>query len=186
MKLHLQSLRCAAPFQRTNFVSLNEQVWDTHLGIQPLLLSVSPDLRTLAVSTDKSIVFLLDVSYSGTASDAALALAPDDVRALRSKRLQVLAGHSCGEYGKPALAWGMDGTCLYSNSEGETGAVVWHAGEARSSPSGSCSHAGTKGSPAAHLVGHKGIVRALATHRAEDMTATVSYDHTLVLWKSLQ
>jgi len=181
-ELHLLSLSCWLPYQLTNFVSLNEQVWDTHAGMQALLLSVSPDLRTLAVSTDKSLVFLLDVSYCAAVADSSLALAAEDLRTRRSRRLKVLAGHSCGEYGKPALAWGADGAHLYSNSEGETGAVVWHTGIAASSLGGSLSHSGAKGSPAAHLVGHKGIVRALATHRAEDMTATVSYDHTLVLW----
>jgi WD40 repeat protein len=181
-ELHLQSLSLYAPYERSNFVSLNEQIWDTHLGMQALLLSTSPDLQTLAVSTDKSIVFLLDVSYSATVPGTDLAHAADKVRSLRSKRLKVLGGHSCGEYAKPALAWGVGGAHLYSNSEGETGALVWETDTASISHGGSWNPASAKGSPTAHLVGHTGIVRALAAHRTEDITVTVSYDHSVVLW----
>lgn len=183
-ELHLQALSLYAPYERCNFVSLNEQIWDTHLGMQALLLSISPDLGTLAVSTDKSIVFLLDVSYSATVPGTDFAHAADEVRSARSKRLKVLGGHACGEYGKPALVWGAAGAHLYSNSEGETGALVWETGTANISLGGSWSPASAKGSPTAHLVGHTGIVRALAAHRTEDITATVSYDHSLVLWSS--
>ena len=152
------------------FVSLNERVWDTHAGMQPLLLRTSADHLHLAVSTDKSLAFVLDVSYSGATSDAVMASEQEQQR--RAQRLYLLSGHSCGSLCRPQLEWDAYGTYLYGSSEGDTAVLVWGVG----------SGAPQRRVPIARLVGHKGVVRGIATHRSESITVTVAFDHKLIVW----
>jgi WD40 repeat protein len=211
---HLQSLPTSAPFAASSFLSVNEAAWDSHVGLTALLLSASPDFRYLAVCTDKSFHFVVDVSFSATTCEHELGLGLADTAAgaatagagagagvpeSRSKRLALLGGHSCGEYGKPALAWDPFSSPphCYGNSEDDTALMVWSplddvrvraAGSAVQRQGQGVAALGIGGaSPnkkgvAGRLEGHSAIVRALAVCRHAQLVATVSYDHTLVLF----
>lgn len=64
---------------------MNEADWDTHASFNSLQISVSPDCKLLAIATDKNSIIVHDLQTN--------------------KRLHVLVGHNCGEYGKPRIAW---------------------------------------------------------------------------------
>jgi WD40 repeat protein len=192
---HLQSLPTSAPYTASNFMSVNEASWDSHVGLTALLLSSSPDFRYLTVCTDKNFHFVVDVSFSASTWEHELGLA--DAAAApesRSKRLALLVGHACGEYGKPALAWDPFSPHCYGNSEDGTHLMVWSplddvrmAGSVLQQKGVAALGIGgaspNKKGVACRLEGHSAIVRALAVCRHTQLVATISYDHTLVLWK---
>jgi hypothetical protein len=157
----------------------------------------------LVVSTDKGTHLL--VAWEGSSpggklhsSNASLVAAvaagvggvDGQLRVVPSERVAMLHDHNCSEYGKPCVAWGStEGKArfLYSNSEGESCIYVYDTLQARTravagaqtNTSGSIGACGS----VAKLQGHKGIVRGLASHTSLGLLASVSYDHTLVMWR---
>eukprot|EP01034_Spumella_vulgaris_P025000 gene25000-31403_t len=86
-------------------VSLNENEWDTHVSFTPLHLSTSPDGKLLLIATDKSLHFVVKI---GT-----------------SHRVRTLAGHCCGDYGKPSVAWDCTGGYIFCNSDEDSAVFVY-------------------------------------------------------------
>ena len=157
----------------------------------------------LAVSTDKGAHLL--VAWEGSSqgkfhsSDASLEAAvaagvggvEGKLQVAPAERVAMLHDHNCSEYGKPSVAWGSDkggkARFLYSNSEEESFIYVYDTLQARTralagAQTNTSGSIGASGS-VAKLQGHKGIVRGLATHPALGLLASVSYDHSLVMWR---
>lgn len=157
----------------------------------------------LAVCTDKGTHILVaweDYPQAGRlhSSDVSLEAAvaagvggvEGQLRVLPSERVAMLHDHNCSEYGKPCVAWGSsEGTArfLYSNSEEESCIYVYDTMLARTravtgAQTNTSGCIGASGS-VAKLQGHKGIVRGLATHPTLGLLASVSYDHSLIMWR---
>ena len=128
-------------------VSLNERDWDTHSSFTPLYLSVSPNQKFIAVATDKNFHIILKI---GT-----------------NIRLKLLAEHTCGEYGKPKLAWDITGKYLYCNSELDHDIYIYSLASEK----------------AIHkLQGHVGSVRDIkVTH---GYVISGSFDHSIITWNN--
>lgn len=128
-------------------ISLNENDWDTHVSITPLFLLPSPDMQCVLVATDKNMHFL--------------------TRLGKSKRLKVYAGHNCGDYGKPKLAFDSTGQYIYGNSENDSSVFIYDVNST---------------SIVGKLSGHKNIVKDVCCSRRSRIVATASFDHTIVVW----
>jgi WD40 repeat protein len=143
---HLVYLDCDSFEQR--LVSLNENAWDTHVSFTPLHLSTSPDGKLLLIATDKSLHFIVRI---GT-----------------SHRVRTLAGHCCGDYGKPSVSWDCTGDYIFCNSDEDSAVFVYSLASERVVDRLSR--------------GHKGIVRGVACHPSKRLVLSASYDKSLVLW----
>ena len=161
----------------TDFIMLNERIFDTHQGFAPLQLSLSPNEKHLFVSTDKDFHFVLDASYFPEFSDEAVCGSSSDLKEKRSKRIAVLVGHNGGAFSKPAACWSPCSQYIYTNSDTDSAVKAHHFPHAvLKAPAGSA--------PARNLTGeHKGIVRAVASHATKHWLLTASYDHSVVLWE---
>lgn len=142
---HLIYMDCETFAQR--HVSLNENAWDTHVSITPLFLLPSPDMQCVLVATDKNMHFL--------------------TRLGKSKRLKVYAGHNCGDYGKPKVAFDATGQYIYSNSENDSSVFVYDVNST---------------SIVGKLSGHKNIIKDVCCSRKSRIVATASFDHTVIVW----
>ena len=143
---HLTYINCTTFKSRE--VSLNENSWDTHVSFVPLYLAPSPCGGRLLVATDKHMHV---VFRTGT-----------------NTRLQVLSGHSCGDYGKPVVQWDWRGEYVFCNSDADNVVYVY------SMMMGKVVH---------KLQGHgKGLIRGLCAHAHKSELITVSYDKTLIFW----
>lgn len=130
-------------------VSLNERDWDTHASFTPLQLKPSPDGKYLLVATDKSqhIIYKL-----GT-----------------NQRLRVLSEHTCGDYGRPCVAWDASGKYVYSNTDYEHDVYVYDVVTQRM---------------VQKLRGHHGSVRGLEIFGAGADRTLISggFDKSLKVW----
>jgi len=143
---HLTYINCTT--FRSREVSLNENAWDTHASFVPLYLAPSPCGGRLLVATDKHMHIVL---RTGT-----------------NVRLQVLSGHSCGDFGKPVVQWDWRGEYVYCNSDNDNLVYVY------------CMQLGKVVSK---LEGHgKGLLRGLAAHPHKSQLLSVSYDRAMILW----
>ena len=143
---HLLYINCDTFLHRK--VSLNEHSWDTHCSFNVLHMSLSPSGKQLLVATDKDFHIILKI---GT-----------------NKRLCLLAGHMCNDYGKPKTAWDMTGKYVYSNNQADHNVLVY---------------AVNTGKIAATLVGHKGQIRDIKRHPGGVRAIlTASYDHIVREW----
>lgn len=143
---YLTYIHCTTLQTRT--VSLNEHSWDTHVSFTPLYLAPSPAGDRLLVATDKHMHILL---HTGT-----------------NVRLQVLSGHSCGDYGKPVVLWDKRGEYIYCNSDDDNTVKVYST---------------ATGKIVKSLTGHgKGIVRSLAAHKTAPIIVSASYDKSVIVW----
>ena len=161
----------------TNFLGLNEQVFDTHLSFAPLQLSLSPDGKHLLVATDKDFHFALDASYFANVTDEEVSASSSNLQEQRSRRQAVLVGHNGDTYSKPALCWSPDSQYLYTNSDTDSAVMAHHFPHAvLRAPAGSAPVRTLSG-------GHKGIVRAVSAHRTRHWVLTAAYDHSVILWE---
>jgi WD40 repeat protein len=142
---HLLYIHCASLRHRK--VSLNEQAWDTHNSFNVLHMSLSPSGKQLLVATDKDFHIILK---TGT-----------------NKRLSLLAGHMCNDYGKPKTSWDATGKYVFSNNQADHDVLVYEV---------------NTGKIAASLGGHRGQVRDLKSHPSARTLLTASYDHTVREW----
>eukprot|EP00128_Syssomonas_multiformis_P006652 Colp12_sorted_trinity150504_noHs@5184 len=143
---HLTYINCTTFKSRE--VSLNENSWDTHTSFVPLYLAPSPCGGRLLVATDKHMHI---VFRTGT-----------------NVRLQVLSGHSCGDYGKPVVQWDWRGEYVFCNSDSENVVYVYSM---------------LMGKVVCKLHGHgKGLIRGLSAHPHKSELISVSYDKTLIFW----
>lgn len=87
-------------------ISMNENIWDTHVSFCPLSLSPSPNGRWLLVAGDNNMHV---VYHLGT-----------------NTRLRVLnGGHMCSGFGRPSVSWECTNDYIYCNSEGENTIYVY-------------------------------------------------------------
>lgn len=128
-------------------VSLNENIWDSHVSFNVLQLSVSPDGRLLLVATDKDFHVIF---RTGT-----------------NKRLSLLAGHMCNEYGKPKTAWDQSGKYVYSNNQADYDIMVYAIN------TGKIVHS---------LKGHGGQIRDIKANHSCRSVLSASYDHHVKEW----
>ena len=143
---HLTYINCTTFHSRE--VSLNENAWDTHASFVPLYLAPSPCGGRLLVATDKHMHIVL---RTGT-----------------NVRLQILSGHSCGDFGKPVVQWDWRGEYVFCNSDNDNLVYVY------------CMQLGKVVSK---LEGHgKGLLRGLAAHPHKSQLLSVSYDRAMILW----
>ena len=173
---------------RQSLTHLNEHSWDTHVSFAPLALALlscpQPSSRSrphqeqdkrgqheveqkqeryqhlLLVATDKHLHFLTPLHHH--------------------HRLRRFAGHNCGDYGKPRMAFAPNGQYLYGTSEGENGVCVWDVA--------SGAVVGWLGGAVGG--GHTGPVKDICCSRlshvgsldTEVMVATGSIDHSVIIW----
>lgn len=143
---HLTYINCTTFASRE--VSLNENSWDTHVSFIPLYLAPSPCGGRLLVATDKHMHLVL---RTGT-----------------NVRLQVLSGHSCGDYGKPVVQWDWRGEYVFSNSDNDNVLYVYSM---------------LLGKVVSKLTGHgKGLIRGLSANPHRSELLSVSYDKSLICW----
>lgn len=142
---HLLYINCIT-LQYKN-VSLNEQAWDSHVSFNVLHLSLSPNAKHLLVATDKDFHIILK---TGT-----------------NKRLSLLAGHMCNDYGKPKTCWDVTGKYVYSNNQADHNLLVY---------------AVNTGKIVTTLTGHRGQIRDVKSHPKSRAVISASYDHTLKEW----
>lgn len=154
---HLVYLDCNS-FETQRLVSLNEQEWDTHVSYTPLHLSTSPDGKLLLIATDKSLHYVV---HTGT-----------------NKRVRTLAGHSCGDYGKPSVAWDCTGRYIYCNSDEDCAVYIYSLASERV--------VGRLGSAKSGGGGHKAQVRGVACHPTKRLVLSASYDKSIILWDHQQ
>jgi WD40 repeat protein len=140
-------LPTTAPFPARP-ISLNVNDWDTHVSFTPLYLSPSPNHKYLLVATDHHQLYLYK---HGT-----------------NKRLKVLVGHNCGEYGKPVVVWDPTSSYCFINSEEEHGVYVYSI---------------ARETMIERLSAHKGLVRSLSYHPQHPYLVTASYDKSLIIWE---
>lgn len=146
---HLLYINCHTLQHRK--VSLNEQSWDSHCSFNVLHMSLSPNGKHLLVATDKDFHIILK---TGT-----------------NKRISLLAGHMCNDYGKPKTAWDITGKYVYSNNQADHNVLVY---------------AVNTGKISATLVGHRGQIRDIKSRVCGSTGArailTASYDHIVREW----
>lgn len=143
---HLTYINCTTFASRE--VSLNENSWDLHVSFIPLYLAPSPCGGRLLVATDKHMHIVL---RTGT-----------------NTRLQVLSGHSCGDYGKPVVQWDWRGEFVFCNTDNDNVIYVYSM---------------MMGKVVQKLAGHgKGLIRGLCAHSSKSELLTVSYDKSMVFW----
>ena len=142
---HLTYISCETLKHKN--VSLNDQEWDTHCSFNVLHMSVSPDGKSLLVATDKDFHIIMRI---GT-----------------NKRLSLLAGHMCNEYGKPKTSWDVSGKYVISNNQADHNLLIY---------------AVNTGKIVATLSGHKGQIRGIKCHCDKRNFVTASYDHTIKEW----
>ena len=171
-----------------SFTHLNEHSWDTHVSFAPLALALlscpQPLSRSsshqeqdkcgqheveqrqlryqhfLLVATDKHLHFLTPLHHH--------------------HRLRRFAGHNCGDYGKPRMAFAPTGQYLYGTSEGDNGVCVWDVA--------SGAVVGWLGGQVGG--GHTGAVKDICCNRlnrvgsldTDVMVATGSIDHSVIIW----
>lgn len=79
---------------------MNENIWDTHISFTPLYLSLSNNMKYLAIATDKDMHLILRVGSH--------------------KRIQLLVGgHTSNEYYKPKILWNYNDLELFSLSQAD-------------------------------------------------------------------
>ena len=139
----------AGGLPRRRLVSLNESAWDDHVSFAPLSLALTPNAKHLLVATDHHVHFLTALGDSA--------------------RVRVFVGHSCGEYGKPRVAFSPCGRFLYSNSEGEGSILVYDVS--------SCSLLRTMRGA------HGAAVKDLSSSES-GLLASGGFDRAVVLWSS--
>lgn len=143
---HLTYINCTTFHSKE--VSLNENAWDTHASFVPLYLAPSPCGGRLLVATDKHMHIVL---RTGT-----------------NERIQILSGHSCGDFGKPVVQWDWRGEYVFCNSDNDNLVYVY------------CMQLGKIVNT---LAGHgKGLLRGLAAHPHKSQLLSVSYDRAMILW----
>ena len=173
-------------------VSLNEHAWDRHVSFSPLQLSLSPCQRLLLVATDNNMHIVL--------------------RAGTNRRLRTLVGHTCGQYGKPAVCWdngtgtgtgwdhavevGVTGTgalpisrYVYSNSQDSAVVMVYSVASGRVvAELGAANGRTNQGQGQGHFGTVRGVSAVAKTTGARPgpaaaLIVTASYDKSVKVWR---
>lgn len=79
---------------------MNENIWDTHISFTPLYLSLSNNMKYLAIATDKNMHLVL--------------------RTGSHQRIHLLVGgHTSNEYYKPKIVWNYNDLEIISLSQAD-------------------------------------------------------------------
>lgn len=130
-------------------ITMNEKLWDTHASFTALHLCLSPNEKMILIATDKHFHIVCKLGSN--------------------ERLRTFCGgHTCGDYGRPRVAWDITSRYIYTNSDGDHSIYIYSVSSEKI---------------IAELTGHAGSIRDIKVHSSKRQFITASFDHSVIVWE---